>query len=90
MYKKITVDRTKLGEEYQKYKLIADKEELPVKKILSLREIDILTRYYGIDNQREHTLQELANVHRLTRERVRQIRNVALNKLFFITTSKWT
>lgn len=48
---------------------------------LSLREQDILKRYYGIDCEREYSLEDIGKKHDLTRERVRQIKEKALNRL---------
>lgn len=48
---------------------------------LSLREQDILKRYYGIDCEHEYSLEDIGKKHDLTRERVRQIKEKALNRL---------
>lgn len=49
---------------------------------LSQREETILRMYYGIDFSKEFTLEEIGNKLTLTRERVRQIKNKSLRKLF--------
>lgn len=50
-------------------------------KILSKRELVIITRYYGLDGEEPSTLVELSDLLDLTRERVRSIRDKALKKL---------
>lgn len=47
---------------------------------LTERELDIIHRYYGFD-QDDQTLEEIGRVHDVTRERIRQLRNRALDKL---------
>lgn len=48
---------------------------------LNPRERDILTRYYGLEGCEPHTLEEIGRTYRLTRERVRQIRDRAIWRL---------
>ena len=48
---------------------------------LSPREYEILTAFFGINGKRPHTLDEIAELYGLTRERVRQIRERALRRL---------
>lgn len=50
-------------------------------KKLSAREQDIVERYYGFNSQLRHTLQELGDQYKVTRERIRQIKAAALNKI---------
>lgn len=52
-----------------------------VLKKLTDREARILKLYYGLDGEKPHTLEEVGLVFRLTRERVRQIKEKALQKL---------
>ena len=47
---------------------------------LDARETEIVERYYGL-NYTPHTLQEIGDIFRLTKERVRQIKEKALRKL---------
>ena len=48
---------------------------------LNKREEDILKRYYGLSGNDPHTLEEIGKVYKLTRERVRQIRDRAILRL---------
>jgi RNA polymerase primary sigma factor len=48
---------------------------------LSTKEIDILSKRYALDGDREWTLQEIADEYGVSRERIRQIQAAALGKL---------
>ena len=50
-------------------------------KSLNQREEDIVKMRFGIDEEREHTLEEVGKKFKVTRERVRQIEVKALSKL---------
>jgi RNA polymerase primary sigma factor len=50
-------------------------------KTLSVREEKIIKMRFGLDDQREHTLEEVGQSFALTRERIRQIEAKALRKL---------
>jgi RNA polymerase primary sigma factor len=50
-------------------------------KTLNAREAKILCAHFGLDDDRQKTLQEIGAELNLTRERVRQIQVVALNKI---------
>jgi len=52
---------------------------------LSERESFILKKYFGLDDFRPHTLEELGDELQISRERVRQIKNRAINKLKDLT-----
>ena len=45
------------------------------------RDARVLRLYFGLDGGTEHTLEEIGNLFGITRERVRQLRDRALNKL---------
>ncbi len=49
--------------------------------ILTNREAKILKLYFGLDGEKPHTLEEVGAVFKLTRERIRQIKEKALGKL---------
>ena len=48
---------------------------------LNERERFIITKYYGLDNEKPKTLEEIGNILGLTKERVRQINEKSLKKL---------
>ncbi len=48
---------------------------------LETRERTILMRYYGVGSDRAYTLKELGRTYNLTRERIRQIKRDALEKI---------
>ena len=48
---------------------------------LNSRESDILKRYFGLNGYKKHTLEEIAQMYDLSRERIYQIRRKALMKL---------
>ena len=50
-------------------------------KCLTKREAKILIMYYGLDGNKAHTLEEIGMEFKLTRERIRQIKERVLNKL---------
>jgi RNA polymerase primary sigma factor len=50
-------------------------------KTLSAREANILRARFGLDGGPQKTLEEVAEQCGVTRERVRQLQNVALRKL---------
>jgi hypothetical protein len=45
------------------------------------RERDILTRRFGLNGEKNETLEKIGNLHKLTRERVRQIENASIKKI---------
>ena len=49
--------------------------------LLSSREVDVLTAYYGLNNRKSMTLEEIGELYGLTRERVRQIKERAIRRL---------
>ncbi len=49
--------------------------------ILSPREIEVLSSYYGLNGKKALTLEEIGELYGLTRERVRQIKERALRRL---------
>lgn len=49
--------------------------------ILSEKEVEVLSSYYGLDGQKPLTLEEIGEFLQLTRERVRQIKERAIRRL---------
>jgi len=60
-------------------KLKDDLDELLA--ILDAREREIINFRFGLDGANERTLEEVGVKFKITRERVRQIQNIALNKM---------
>ncbi|MED6326977.1 MAG: sigma factor-like helix-turn-helix DNA-binding protein [Verrucomicrobiota bacterium] len=50
-------------------------------RLLPDREVEILTRRFGLDGNETVTLEEIGQQFGVTRERVRQLQNTALAKL---------
>ena len=48
---------------------------------LEARDARVLRRYFGLEGEREHTLEEIGNMLGVTRERIRQLRDRALRRL---------
>lgn len=55
---------------------------------LSSRERDVLKLYYGLDQENPLTLEEIGEKFKLTRERVRQIKEKAIRRLKHASKSK--
>lgn len=51
------------------------------RELLTPREQEIVMKYYGIDKAVRHSLRELGEIYRVTRERIRQIKVAALRKM---------
>lgn len=49
--------------------------------ILSPREVEVLSSYYGLNGHKSLTLEEIGDLYSLTRERVRQIKERAIRRL---------
>lgn len=65
-------------------KLIKDSLKNEIKRSLAClthRESQILSFYYGLENQQAYTLEEIGDIFELTRERVRQIKEKAIRRL---------
>jgi RNA polymerase primary sigma factor len=65
-------------------KLMRESEQLSIElmlKFLNKREREILKLYFGIGYERTHTLEEISDKFKLTRERIRQIKKAAIRKL---------
>lgn len=60
---------------------IKEKIKTVIEKALSEKEASIIKLYFGLDDGLPVNLDKIGNLHGLTRERVRQIKERALNKL---------
>jgi RNA polymerase primary sigma factor len=56
--------------------------------LLPPREFNILRRRFGLDGGREHSLEQIGKEMGVTRERIRQLQNLALGKLRKLITSR--
>ncbi len=54
---------------------------LPLLDYLDPRERKIIDARFGLDGQKPRTLEEVGEEFQVTRERIRQIQNIALKKL---------
>lgn len=77
-----------MGDEYTDNSLFQNLNSEECKNILSLlipslskKEKDVITYYFGLNNQKNLTLEEIGKNMNLTKERVRQIKERALKKL---------
>ena len=52
-----------------------------MEKILSPKEYQVLILRYGLHNGEFHTLEEVGQIYGVTRERIRQIENKAIEKI---------
>ena len=49
--------------------------------LLEVRDAKVLRLYFGLEGEREHTLEEIGNMLGVTRERIRQLRDRALRRV---------
>ncbi|HCK21684.1 MAG TPA: hypothetical protein DHW15_05850 [Bacteroidetes bacterium] len=64
------------------------KEITAVLRVLSFREAEIISAYFGLNGVPQMNLDEIAENYDLTRERVRQIKERAIRRLRRASTSK--
>lgn len=57
------------------------KEVVDGLEILSPREIQVVSSYYGLDGNKPLTLEEIGDLYGLTRERVRQVKERAIRRM---------
>jgi RNA polymerase primary sigma factor len=55
---------------------------------LTIREADVISLYFGLNNKHSMTLEEIADKFNLTRERVRQIKEKATRRLRYTSRNK--
>ncbi len=73
------------------HKLINESLKIEIQRALntlSSRERDVLKLYYGLDQENPLTLEEIGEKFKLTRERVRQIKEKAIRRLKHASKSK--
>lgn len=64
------IEAVKIQKAYNKYS-----------DLLTEKEKEVMTRYYGLNSQVRHTLAEIGKMYQVTRERIRQIKVEALIKI---------
>jgi len=84
----IIEDQDELNPDYTLMKESLKNEVKYVLDVLTSRESKILTLYYGLNGEKARTLEEVGLEFKLTRERIRQIKERALNKLRYSSRSK--
>jgi RNA polymerase primary sigma factor len=57
-------------------------------RVLAEKEREVLELFFGLKNQHAHSLEEIGEKYHLTRERVRQIKDKALERLRHSTHSR--
>ena len=60
---------------------LQEKDVIKLMKILDDREQEIIKRRFGIDNEEPKTLEQIGNAMGFSKERIRQIENLAIQKL---------
>lgn len=48
---------------------------------LDIREREIIEKYYGMNGNLRHTLEEIAKAYGVSRERIRQVKHYAIKKI---------
>ena len=77
----IVSDSSTNSTEHESSKNILNAEMLTALNSLTVREAEIIKLYFGIRCEKPATLEEIASRYKLTRERVRQIKEKGLSKL---------
>ena len=74
-------DTTYVSPEISTQNKLQEKDIIKLINILDNREQEIIKRRFGIDNEEPKTLEQIGNALGFSKERIRQIENVALQKL---------
>ncbi|MCZ6631883.1 MAG: RNA polymerase sigma factor RpoD/SigA [bacterium] len=77
----VLVDQTQQLPDTEAVENSVREQIVKVLKTLSPREAEIIRLYFGLDDEESMTLEEIGRRFNLTRERVRQIKEKALNRL---------
>lgn len=74
-------DTSYISPEVCTQKILQEEDVIRLIGILSEREREIIKRRFGIDNEEPKTLEQIGNVMGFSKERIRQIENLAIQKL---------
>lgn len=74
-------DTTYISPENKTQMTLQEKDVINLIKVLSMREQEIIKRRFGIDDSEPKTLEQIGNAMGFSKERIRQIENLALQKL---------
>ena len=78
-------DKSYISPECSVQNKLQEKDVTKLINILDKREQEIIKRRFGIDNNEPKTLEQIGNAMGFSKERIRQIENVALQKLRRVT-----
>lgn len=74
-------DTTYISPENSAQNMLKNKDITKLIGVLNSREQEIIKRRFGIDNEEPKTLEQIGNVMGFSKERIRQIENLAIQKL---------
>jgi len=77
----IIEDKSALHSERVVASAMLQEEIIDMLSFLKPREMEIISKRYGLDGERPKTLKEIGQMYNISRERVRQIEDVCLRKL---------
>ncbi len=80
LVERFVIDEAQEPEEAVEERLLSEQIERAL-DTLAPRDARVVRLYFGLDDGREHTLEEIGNMLGVTRERVRQLRDRALRRL---------
>ena len=74
-------DTTYISPEVSTQNRLQEKDVTKLINTLNKREREIIKRRFGIDNEEPKTLEQIGNALGFSKERIRQIENIAIQKL---------
>ena len=74
-------DRTYISPETSAQNLLQEQDVIRLISVLDKREQEIIKRRFGINNEEPKTLEQIGNIMGFSKERIRQIENLAIQKL---------
>ncbi|MDX2066816.1 MAG: RNA polymerase sigma factor RpoD/SigA [Haliscomenobacter sp.] len=77
----VIIDQDDMGPDFRLMEQSLKDEVKQGLSILNIREVEVLSAYYGLEGQKPLTLEEIGEMYGLTRERVRQIKERAIRRL---------